>query len=131
MKFRNEYSFLSNMYECSIIYKGITYKCVESAFQAQKDLSRVNEFAKLSGVEAKYLGRKVSLRPDWNEVKVNIMYNIVRNKFKQNPELAQKLKNISGPITEENTWNDTFWGVCNGRGKNILGKILTKIRSEI
>lgn len=131
MKFRNEYNFLSNMYECPIVYHGIKYRCAEAAFQAQKDLSRFNEFIPLSGPEAKYLGKKVKLRPDWNEVKLNIMYNIVRNKFKQNPELAQRLKNISGPITEENTWNDTFWGVCNGTGNNYLGKILTKIRSEI
>ena len=32
-------------------------------------------------------------------------------------------------LIEGNTWNDTYWGVCNGRGQNHLGKILMKVRS--
>ena len=32
---------------------------------------------------------------------------------------------------EGNTWNDTFWGVCNGQGQNWLGKILMLVRSEL
>ena len=34
-------------------------------------------------------------------------------------------------LIEENWWNDTFWGVCRGVGKNHLGQILMKIRKEI
>ena len=130
MFLRNEYFFLSNMYPCEIKYKGHTFKSSESAFQAQKDLSRVSEFESLEGKESKRLGRKVNIRSDWEEVKVNIMEEILRIKF-SDPELAEKLKNVKEPIVEENTWHDTFWGVCDGKGKNMLGKLLEKIRKDL
>ncbi len=34
-------------------------------------------------------------------------------------------------LVEINTWNDTFWGVCNSEGSNFLGEILMKVRREI
>ena len=34
-------------------------------------------------------------------------------------------------IEETNTWGDTFWGVCNGKGENNLGKIIMKIRDTL
>lgn len=27
-----------------------------------------------------------------------------------------------------NSWNDTFWGVCNGVGQDVLGKLLRSIK---
>lgn len=32
--FRDEYSFLSNFYQCPLKYKGVTYPNAEAAFQA-------------------------------------------------------------------------------------------------
>jgi ribA/ribD-fused uncharacterized protein len=134
MEFRNEYYFLSNMYPCEIkitfppnkeIY---TFKCVESAFQACKCIERIHEFENLDGYQAKKLGRTVHLREDWEQVKLLIMKKLVTIKFQQHPELRQKLIDISGIITEENTWNDKYWGICKGVGQNNLGKILMEIR---
>ena len=136
MFFRDEYYFLSNMYPCKIqitfppskeIY---TFKCVESAFQACKCIERIHEFANLDGYKAKRLGRKVTLRSDWEQVKLRIMKNLVRVKFLQHPDLRQKLKEVSGPIVEENTWGDKYWGVCNGIGSNHLGEILMEVRDS-
>lgn len=92
-----------------------------------------SEFAKLPPNEAKKLGRKVKLRSDWEEVKDQIMYEICYQKFnfENNMDITMKLmktKNIE--LIEGNTWNDTYWGVCRGNGKNKLGKILMKIRKE-
>lgn len=134
MFFRDQYWFLSNMYPCEIritfppnkeVY---TFKCVESAFQACKCIERIHEFESLDGFQAKKLGRKVTLRSDWEQVKLLIMRNLVRVKFQQHPDLHQKLKEVSGPIVEENTWGDKYWGICNGIGKNHLGEILMEIR---
>ena len=58
------------------------------------------------------------------------MEEIVRAKFIQNPSLAEKLIKVEGPIQEDNSWNDIFWGICNGIGENKLGIILMKIRDE-
>ena len=36
--------------------------------------------------------------------------------------LAEKLIKVEGPIQEENSWHDTFWGICNGWEKTISEK---------
>lgn len=132
MFFKDEYAFLSNMYECPVtLHKddvAYTFKCAEAAFQACKCPSRFHEFINLDGYQAKRLGRQVPLRPDWEEIKLNVMKAIVALKFYQNPMLAVMLKDIKEDIVENNTWNDTFWGVCNGVGENHLGEILMEIR---
>ena len=87
-------------------------------------------FTGFDGKIAKTWGRRVPLREDWNEVRIPIMEEIVRAKFLQNPELVPQLTSIKGYIQEDNSWHDTFWGVCNGIGENKLGIILMKIRDE-
>lgn len=57
------------------------------------------------------------------------MKRVLHAKF-SNPLLKRKLLQISEPIVEENTWNDTFWGVCNGKGLNILGLMLENEKKE-
>lgn len=132
--FRGEYYFLSNMYPASVTLKinnkDYTFKCSESAYQAMKDPSRIDEFVNLDGFEAKRLSKNVKARPDWHDVNLGIMENILNAKFAQHPELMQKLKAVTGEIAENNTWGDRFWGVCNGTGENNLGKLLMKIRDN-
>lgn len=130
MKFRNEYAFLSNMYPSPIIINGLHFTCVESAFQSFKTLDPEirKQFQSLSGKEAKALGRRIELRDDWNKIRVEIMKGLIRAKF-QNPILSEKLIAITEPIVEDNTWNDRFWGKCNGEGQNQLGRILEAERT--
>lgn len=134
MYFRNEFYFLSNMYPCDITFKlnyqMLTFKCSEAAFQACKCPTEAGKFTSIDGFEAKRLGKKVPLRLDWETVKVPVMSKIVKAKFKQNPPLLEKLLNIPYDIVEENSWGDTFWGVCKGEGENNLGRILMDIRDS-
>lgn len=138
--FDGEYAFLSNFYESKIVHEDMTFPTVEHAFQAAKTLSEEEQaaisIAKTPGI-AKRLGRKVLLRSDWEEVKERIMYECVKEKFK-NPILREKLLNTyPAELIEGNTWHDNYWGDCscekckNIEGKNRLGKILMKIRSEV
>lgn len=133
-QFRGDFFFLSNFYECPVTYKQLTYTNNEVAFQAQKctsDSEKI-QFTKLNPTEAKKLGRKVNLRKDWEAVKVRIMEEIVRAKFTQNTELADKLLATGDAYLEEgNTWGDRIWGTVNGSGANRLGFILMQIRAEI
>ncbi|MBR6790027.1 MAG: NADAR family protein [Oscillospiraceae bacterium] len=135
-EFRNETFFLSNFYESPVTYGGITYGSNEAAFQAQKCLTEGEKaaFAPLRPGEAKKKGRRVKLRPDWEQVKVGIMQEIVRAKFTQNEELRALLLATGDAVLEEgNTWNDTFWGVHlkTGQGQNHLGRILMQVREEL
>ena len=130
--FRDGYFFLSNFYSVPVCYQGVTYQNTEAAFHAQKDLSRRNEFTSLSPSGAKRLGRRVRLRGDWEQVKDDIMFDIVWYKFVQNPELAKQLIATGDEeLVEGNDWNDRYWGVCRGVGQNKLGKILQRVRSEL
>lgn len=49
------------------------------------------------------------------------MYDVVLSKFTHNPELkALLIKTGDAYLEETNTWHDTYWGVCNGKGLNNL-----------
>lgn len=138
--FRGPNNFLSNFFECDITYNGITYKNTEAAFQAQKTKVRElqEKFANLDPSAAKRKGRGLYLRTDWEEVKDNLMYEIVKAKFEQNPALLRSLL-ATGEVelVEANIWHDNYWGVCECekckdiQGKNNLGKVLMRVREEL
>lgn len=137
--FRGAYSFLSNFYSCDIDYDGENYTSSECAFQAMKesDKSKRGNWSHLSPSEAKKKGRKCKLRSDWEEVKVNIMFDILKAKFSDEDLKTRLLLTGDKPLIEGNQWHDNFWGNCTCRkcegikGKNMLGKLLMKLRSEI
>lgn len=130
--FRDEYFFLSNFYPVEIKLDGIVYPNAETAFQAQKalDVEERRKFSMLKNpIQAKRLGRKVKLRDDWEEVKLDIMTEVVSQKFLQHPHLIEMLLQTGDEeLVEGNKWGDRFWGVCKDKGENHLGKILMKIR---
>lgn len=130
--FRGEYYFLSNFFPCKVTIEGITFQNSEAAFQAYKCPSRVKEFVNLSASDAKHLGRQVDLRPDWEVIKLEVMYQVLCAKFKGNKLLGSWLIQTGDAIlVEGNTWGDRFWGVCGGKGKNHLGVLLMQVRDEI
>lgn len=135
-EFKNQYFFLSNFYECPIYYNKLVFCNAEAAFQAQKviDEKEQYKFINLNASQARKLGKTIVLREDWEEVKDNIMYEIVKRKFTVNKELQQKLIDTKDEeLVEGNWWHDTYWGVDSktGIGKNKLGKILMKVREEV
>jgi len=138
--FSGEFEFLSN-FAPSIVYwpaggmaSEISYRTVEHAYQAAKTLVE-GERDKIRNAKtaaaAKKLGRKATLRKDWENIKLTVMLNLLRQKFAI-PELRQRLLDTGdAELIEGNWWGDTFWGVCRGKGKNNLGKLLMRIRKEI
>lgn len=132
--FQNEYRFLSNFWPVTVTYKGIIYPSAENAYQAQKCFFEQDKikFKTISAGEAKRLGKHVMQRPKWEKEKLEAMNNIVASKFTQHPDLCLLL-HATGDVEliEGNTWNDTFWGRCNGIGQNNLGKILMKVREKL
>ncbi len=132
--FKGEHEFLSNFYECKVVHGGLTFKSSEAAFQAAKcaDIADRIKFVDMTPGQAKRAGRKVKLRSDWESVKISIMHEILHAKFVTNASLANRLlKTGTATLVEGNSWNDTFWGVCNGNGLNNLGKILMIVRDEL
>ena len=130
---QGEYAFLSNFAARESEFEGIVYQTEEHAFHAAKTLNmtRRKEIAALpTPGQAKRAGRSVELRPDQEEIKIDVMLECVRKKF-QIPQLREALdKTGLELLIEGNWWKDTFWGMCDGRGQNNLGKILMKVREE-
>jgi len=118
-----------------VTYEGITYPSSEHAYQASKTLDYEERIIIASigrPSDAKRRGRQLKLRDDWESVKLDVMRRIVMNKFLENKDLAELLISTGEEeLVEVNTWGDTFWGVCDGKGENWLGKILMSTRETL
>lgn len=138
--FKESHRFLSNFWWAKVKLDGIIYPSTEHAYQAAKTLVPAERdkirLAK-SFNEAKHLGYSVTLRPNWDKMKNEIMFDLVLQKFRNYPLLrASLLQTGDAELIEGNTWHDIYWGVCNcpdhkGVGENHLGKILMAARKHL
>jgi ribA/ribD-fused uncharacterized protein len=149
--FVEENRFLSNFFIAQTTFEGMIFPSSEHAFQAAKTVDRITRIRfqnpKLPAIAAKRLGKLLAIRSDWDEVKQNVMLTVVRSKFSR-PELGDRLLTTGNEmLVEGNIWHDVVWGncVCNttedpkfGKkpgclepGRNLLGKILMRVRTEL
>jgi ribA/ribD-fused uncharacterized protein len=130
--FFDSYRWLSNYHEVPVMFEGVMYPSSEAAYQAAKtlDLEARKAFVLMKANESKKAGKALkNIRPGWNDIKYEIMAQIVFDKFMRHKDLRSRLLDTGDRYIEEtNHWKDTYWGVCNGVGQNNLGKILMKIR---
>jgi ribA/ribD-fused uncharacterized protein len=133
--FSGKYRFLSNFYPVVVEYDGQLYKSVEHAYQAAKtlNLGYRDEIRRApTAGDAKRLSKVARpVRSDWLEVRVWIMKALLKQKLSQPDLAAQLLSTGDAKLVEGNTWNDTFWGVCNGVGDNMLGHLLMDARDGL
>lgn len=131
-EFTGKHRFLSNFWSCYVKYKGVEYPSVENAYQAAKCLNRMDRerFLNIKASEAKKLGRVILMRPNWDNEKLDVMYELVKQKF-GDPVLKEKLLATgTEELQEGNWWGDAYWGTVNGVGENHLGKIIMRVRAE-
>lgn len=150
--FDGEHAFLSNFHQTDIPLTvgghDIVFHSTEALFQASKvfryrdgarmsptddEIRRFAEFASMTPSEAKKAGRRIALEDpaEWERAKVAVMRGCLDMKFRS-PVLAQRLLETgTAELVEGNTWNDRYWGVCNGEGKNMLGRLLMERRSRL
>lgn len=138
INFDGQYAFLSNFFYAPFVYEDNIYPTNEHFFQAMKTLNPEERKsiaeARTPGV-AKRMGRKVQLRDDWEEVKIDVMRLGLRLKFKAHMGLTEKLiETGDADLIEGNTWHDNFWGVCLcpkcQEGQNHLGLLLMETRDR-
>lgn len=128
-----EYRFLSNMELCYINYNGIIYNSSENAYQAQKtfDLKERLIISKLKPNKSKIYCKKFNERLDWNIIKKDIMNEILILKFNNIRLKLQLLATGNKYLEETNYWKDSYFGVYNNVGLNVLGEILMDIRKKL
>lgn len=127
-KFEGKYAFLSNFYIDTLPNLSIEnrYQASKTLFPAQRDAILMAATPAL----AKKMGRKVTMRPDWEEVKRQIMWELIWYKF-QVPFLKDLLLSTDEEeLVEGNYWHDNYWGICscqkciNKEKQNHLGRLL-------
>lgn len=139
--FDDEYCFLSNFYPRPVVYDSKIYPTPEHLYQCFKtlDMDAREDLRQLpTAGQAKRMGSKLVMRPDWEEMKIKFMKSVVDIKFAQSVEFRQLLVRTGDKIiVESNNWHDNFWGNCNCLnchsiyGANHLGYILMNKRTEL
>lgn len=138
-EFQGEYRFLSNFWPCYIMYQGALYPTAEHAYQAAKaeslDVKTIIINCPTPAAAKEYVElNSIQTTPGWTlEKKLAVMEELLMIKFGgREPFLTRALLETGdADLVEGNTWNDTFWGVCNGAGENNLGRLLVKVREEL
>ena len=147
--FSGSYRFLSNFHYASITFADpsteeglaadlnfiITAPTAEHAYQALKTLRPQEREAVLkspSPAAARAIGRRITLRPNWDRIRQPKMKLVQFTKYHQHLYLRRRLLDTGERVlVEENHWGDTYWGQCRGQGTNYLGRLLMEVRSEL
>lgn len=118
---------------------GVIWKTAEHAYQAakyqdEKIRSQIQNAS--SPHEAKKIGankQNLAFRnPEWSEMKMDIMEQILRAKLSQHKYIQEKLLESGTHILVEDSPTDAFWGRGpDGNGENQLGKIWMRLRAEL
>ena len=155
--FKGDWSFLSNFYPANVklwidernvpyahdapfIANIEIYPSVEHAYQAAKFLGpRIRarfQWVTLSAGQAKAMGYGLrdQVRADWKEVNMEIMHDLLVQKFTYSILRRKLLATFQAELIEGNWWHDNFWGNClcddcaDIPGLNHLGRLLMEIR---
>lgn len=153
--YEQEFYVLSNFSAFSIYHAGRLFPTVEHAYHWEKfraqaqhggvglpiikpitDRLRAAEdvHAARSAHEAFKIAqeRKALRRTDWDDVKLGIMQELLREKAEQHEYVRRKLLATGHRYLVENSWRDNYWGWGPNRdGKNMLGKLWMGVRAEL
>lgn len=138
-EFRGEYRFLSNFWPLAGAGGDKSFTA-EHWYQMQKTLVPAEQCAIVECAtpgEVKRLSAELTVRPGWDEMKLDVMRTVVKRKFTAYPALGQQLLDTgSAMLIEGNHWCDTFWGCCtceihDNEGLNWLGILLMETRNEL
>lgn len=133
----DEYGCFSNFAPYPIRLDGKLWPTSEHYFQAQKFEDPPHQesirIAKSPMIAARMgRDRKKKLRSDWESVKVSVMRKTVLAKFTQHDDLRAILLSTGDTRIVEHTEKDSYWGDAgDGSGKNMLGKVLMEVRTEL
>ncbi|MBP5678983.1 MAG: NADAR family protein [Bacilli bacterium] len=128
--------YLANYSNHGFTVDGVYYKTAEHFYQASKFddpviIQRILDCD--TPKEASQIGRDRSFKriPDFRNVKLEKMYQGVYEKFRQNPDILEKLLSTGKEEIREMTTKESYWGVgSNLDGENHMGKILMQVRDS-
>jgi hypothetical protein len=131
---RDKYGCFSNFSPHGFELDGVWWFTSEHYFQAQKfaGTPHAEQIRQVkTPKDAARMGRERSrpLRPDWEQVKDDIMRKAVLRKFETHADIREVLLSTGNELIVENAPGDYYWGCgADGSGKNRLGQILMEVR---
>lgn len=137
--YEQDFYVLSNFSAFQIIWYGWIFPTSEHAYHWEKFKDTDFKIAKRildarSAHEAFKLAEKYKefRRPDWDDVKREIMKEILIEKVDQHEYVKRKLIDTGDRALVEDSWRDSVWGWGpDQKGQNLLGKIWMEIREEL
>lgn len=106
--FAGEFAYLSNFFPAEVVWDGAEYPTIEDAYQAAKTVDpeeRRRIRALRTPGQAKRHGSRIKVRPGWEEMKLEVMASLLRDKFTRHAALREKLLATgSARLVEVNPW---------------------------
>ena len=129
--------YLANYSNHGFSIDGVYYKTVEHYYQAMKYDNKEIKNRIINAEtpkEASNIGRDRNNKriDNFKDIKNDIMFNGILEKFRQNRDIAYKLIETRNNDIAEATVDEYYWGIGKDRsGQNNIGKILVQVRERI
>lgn len=110
-QFQGDFRWLSNFAPVNVNLDGVVFPSTENAYQAAKCKYKedMGQFISCTAGQAKRKSKLIAIRDDWDQVKLGIMEDLLRQKFNQEPYKTNLINTKEEHIQEGNTWGDVFW----------------------
>lgn len=136
--YEQDFYVLSNFSSFRVWYSDTDFDTSEHAYHYMKFTGWPNIQSSILGARSAHDAFKIAernktlRREDWDEVKVDIMRDILRAKVSQHEYVRRKLLATGDRHLVEDSWRDPFWGWGPNRdGLNMLGHLWMDVRAEI
>ena len=143
--YEQDFYVLSNFSAFTLYWRGLRFDTSEAAYHWEKFTDQDGALVDVRAIRHAILTapsaheafkiaerNKAHRRPDWDDVKLEIMLNILREKVAQHEYVRRKLLATGDRCLIENSWRDDFWGWGPNRdGKNMLGTLWMRVRAEL
>ncbi|EKX73656.1 hypothetical protein BEWA_036920 [Theileria equi strain WA] len=143
--FVGEYDFLDLNYPCNIRFKGHNFPSVAHVIYLLRYVHKIDgveyHFTLHGGLQETFVNSITALKsedlnkdlepnPEWESWRYECLDKILRDKFKRNVELREKLRK-TGDRDILYILHDLYLGSDGKNGQNILGRITEGIRADI
>ncbi|NQV93377.1 NADAR family protein [Candidatus Kaiserbacteria bacterium] len=135
--YEQEFYVFSNFSSFKLEWKGEMWMTSEHAYHSEKfeDEDILEQLRNSSSAHDSMkiaYAYKDKYRKNWDEVKLQVMKDILHAKVEQHPYVKKKLLESGDKELIENSWRDDFWGWGpNKDGNNQLGKLWMEVRDEV
>lgn len=136
--YEQEFYVLSNFSAFCLQWKDLRFDTSEAAYHWEKFPHLPNIQDLIQQAPSAHQAFKIAQqfkslrREDWDEIKNQVMLDILRAKIAQHEYVYKKLMETANRDLIEDSWRDSYWGWGPEKnGHNMLGKLWMQVRREI